>query len=162
MAGLELNADEMFVMAEQIERNGAAFYRKAATLFAEKKELLNKLALMEDGHLKTFQQMHKEITERERELSASDPDGEAVQLARVMANKKVFDLSKNPSDFIRGDHTLVDVFQFAIGLEKDSILFYLGMKAMVGRAAGRDRIDLLINEELKHIAWLSDEMSKVS
>jgi len=50
--GYDFNADEIFEMAEQIERNGASFYRKSAESIddpAEKKLLLD-LAAMEDEH----------------------------------------------------------------------------------------------------------------
>jgi len=50
------NADEIFEMAEQIERNGAKFYRRAAEQVTspDGSELLLNLAVMEDVHEKTF------------------------------------------------------------------------------------------------------------
>ena len=50
------NPDEILEMAEQIERNGARFYRQAAqgAQDAGVRELLQKLATMEDGHEKLF------------------------------------------------------------------------------------------------------------
>ena len=56
---ITFNADEIFEMAEQIERNGAAFYREAAgiTSDADVKEMLLSLAAMEEGHQKTFAQI---------------------------------------------------------------------------------------------------------
>ena len=57
--GITFNADEIFEMAEEIERNGAKFYREAAQKAADKqvKQMLLDMAAMEDGHLVTFQQM---------------------------------------------------------------------------------------------------------
>jgi rubrerythrin len=48
----EFNADDIFEMAEQIERNGAAFYREAATKTDDPatKEMMLEFATMEDGH----------------------------------------------------------------------------------------------------------------
>ena len=62
------NADEVFEMAEEIERNGARFYREAAAKAAnrEVKEMFLGMASMEDGHLRTFQEMRKSLTEQEK------------------------------------------------------------------------------------------------
>jgi len=45
----------------------------------------------------------------------------------------------------------------AIGLEKDSIVFYLGMKDAVPERLGRSRIDDIIREEMSHVYLLSRE-----
>ena len=45
----------------------------------------------------------------------------------------------------------------AIGLEKDSIVFYLGMKEMVPERLGGSRIDGIIREEMRHVNDLSRE-----
>ncbi len=53
----EFNADEILEMAEQIERNGARFYRKAAELVkdAAVSKLLQDLAAWEDGSYRIFE-----------------------------------------------------------------------------------------------------------
>jgi len=50
-----------------------------------------------------------------------------------------------------------DILQMAIGLEKDSIVFYLGMKEMVPERLGRGKIDGIIKEEMRHVNDLSRE-----
>jgi rubrerythrin len=47
------------------------------------------------------------------------------------------------------------VLNTAIGLEKESVLFYLGLKDMVAEQYGRERIDDIIREERRHIAQLT-------
>jgi rubrerythrin len=160
MGALAFNADEVFTIAEQIERNGAKFYRAAAQKFPAGRELFTKLAEMEDVHLKVFSEMHKTISEREKELTASDPDGEALQLAGIFANNKVFDTAKDPLEALKSCKDVNDVFQFAIGREKDSVVFYTGLKDMVSKSFGKDKLDLIIKEEMSHIVWLSREMDK--
>ncbi len=51
---MPFNADEVFEMAEQIERNGARFYRAAAKKIPEVSQVFSDLAAMEDEHEKTF------------------------------------------------------------------------------------------------------------
>ncbi len=48
---------------------------------------------------------------------------------------------------LTGDETMVQVIDTAIGLEKESILFYLGLKDIVPPKLGRVKIDEIIEEE---------------
>ncbi len=43
----------------------------------------------------------------------------------------------------------------AIGLEKESILFYLGLKDMVPPKYGQEKLDQIIHEEQRHVTQLS-------
>jgi rubrerythrin len=156
MTALQFNADEIFTMAEKIEQNGARFYRNAGKKFVEYTDLFERLAGMEDAHFKRFSQMHKNISEREKEALVSDPDGQAASLAEAWADGHVFNFKKDPSDSLKGLSGFADVIKFAIGLEKDSIVFYLGMKEMVPRSAGKDQLDAIIKEEMSHIKILND------
>ena len=73
------NADEIFEMAEQIERNGAKFYRKAAEPTAgENRDVLLRLAAMEDDHEKTFAAMRAELSAGEKQAVTADPDNTAA------------------------------------------------------------------------------------
>ena len=51
-----------------------------------------------------------------------------------------------------------DILKEAITAEKDSIVFYLGMKDLVPQALGKNRIDAVIKEEMAHIRTLSKEL----
>jgi rubrerythrin len=156
---IHLNADEVFQMAEQIERNGAKFYQTAAgrTADASMRQLMEDLAAMEARHEKTFAAMRAELTEAER-TAAFDPEGEAAAYLRAMASGHVFDL-KDPTKNLTGKETLGDLFHIAIGLEKDSIVFYLTMTDMVPKRFGKGKINSIINEEQKHIAILTRAMA---
>ena len=73
-------------MAEQLERNGAAFYRRAATadgLATDQQALLLRLASMEDDHEQTFREMRAELTGKEKAPTVFDPDGEAALYLRA-------------------------------------------------------------------------------
>ena len=64
----DFNADDVFEMAEQMERNSEKFYRAAAdsTQDSGNKEFLLELAVMEDAHEETFKAMRAEITAQEK------------------------------------------------------------------------------------------------
>jgi len=155
---MPFNADEVFEMAEQIERNGAKFYRAAAKKIPEVRQVFSDLAAMEDEHEKTFAAMRAELSGTELDPPVFDPDGQAQMYLRVMADEHVFNIKADPVEQLAGQDTPEDVLKMAIGLEKDSIAFYVGLKETVSRRAGKDKIEDIIKEEMGHIATLSQKL----
>jgi rubrerythrin len=151
----DFNADDMFEIAEQMERNGAKFYRTAAVAVsdAQSKAFLEKLAAMEDDHQKTFAQMRKQLSSDEKTSTVFDPEGEAVTYLRALADTRVF--FQKAIDTTSMEAILKD----AITAEKDSIVFYLGMRDAVPEKMGRNRLDAIIKEEMGHIHLLSKELA---
>jgi len=156
---MPFNADEVFEMAQQIERNGAKFYRAAAQKFPALRQMMLDLAAMEDRHEKTFAAMRAELSGPQTEPPVFDPDGEAQMYLRVLADGNVFDTKADPAARLVGKNTPQDVLKMAIGLEKDSIAFYVGLKGSVARKAGKDKVEAIIAEEVSHIAILSEKLN---
>ena len=150
------NADEIFEMAEQIERNGAKFYRKAAESIADARDLLLRLAAMEDEHERTFAAMRSELSEDEKTPLTFDPDNEAALYLQAMADGNVF--KSDPSESLSGNESILDILKTAIGLEKDSIIFYTSMKDVVPKTAGKEKVDAIIKEEIGHVVDLTKQL----
>ena len=150
----DFNADDVFEMAEQMERNGGKFYRTAAdnTNDTENKEFLLSLAEMEDQHEKTFKAMRGELTGQEKTSTVFDPEGEAALYLRALADTRVF--FEKEIDVT----TMRNILKSAIEAEKDSIVFYLGMKEAVPESFGKGRLDYIIKEEMGHIKMLSKKL----
>lgn len=159
--GVQFSADEVFEMAEQIERNGAKFYRKAADGAAGQtsRDMLLRLAAMEDDHEKTFSAMRAELSASDRQPVVFDPEGDIGMYLNAMADGYVFDVRTDPSEHLTGDESVEGVLKTAIGLEKESVVFYHGLKQMVPEGAGRSRVEDIINQEMGHIALLSRELA---
>jgi len=155
---MPFNADEVFEMAEQIERNGAKFYRTAAKRFPDLAPVLLDLARMEEDHEKTFAAMHAELSGEEVEQPVYDPDGEVQMYLRVMADGHVFDLNADPAEKLAGSKTSADVLRMGLRAERDSIAFYVGLKESVPKRAGKDRVQAIIKEEMGHMAILSEKL----
>ena len=151
----DFNADDVFEIAEQLERNGATFYRTAAeaTDDADARDFLLKLAAMEDDHEKTFSKMRSELKASEKVSTVFDPDGEEVKYLKALADTRVF--FEKPID----TSSLEAVLKDAITAEKDSIVFYLGMREAVPENLGRKRLDDVIQEEMGHIRLLSKSLT---
>ena len=153
----DFSADDIFSLAEEIERNGAAFYRDAARIVsaAAQKELLLHLADMEDGHEKMFKTMRAELTEKERAGTVFDPDDESALYLKALADMRVF--FDKPID----TSSMENILKAALTAEKDSIVLYLGMKDLVPEKSGKDRIDSIIKEEMGHIRLIGKELTAI-
>jgi len=157
------NADEVLEMAIRIEENGAAFYRKAAGLQSdeENRNFLEGLAVMEDRHQEIFTEMRKTLGETDKAGTVFDPHGELALYLASMADSLGGEGSPSAADALTGNETLEDIIKTALGLEKDSILFYLGVKNMVPPKYGRDKVEEIIEEERRHVAQLTGVLNKV-
>ena len=151
-------------MAEQIERNGARFYRRAAELVEEAaiRKLLEDLAAWEDGHERAFVTMRADLAAHESEPQVFDPEHEISMFLRAMADGHVFDARVDPADTLTGRESAEDILRMAIGQEKDSIVFYTGLKEMISQTAGRERIEAIIKEEMGHIGFLNREIAALN
>ena len=159
--GMPFNADEVFEMAEQIERNGAKFYRAAAEKFPQIGDLLLDLASMEDKHEETFAAMRAELSGTEAEPIVFDPNGEAQMYLQVMADDHIFNPQADPVEQLAGKESPEDVLKMAIGVERDSVAFYVGLKEAVSRRAGKDKVEDIIKEEISHVAILKKKIDSL-
>lgn len=150
----DFTADDVFEMAEQLERNGAKFYQDAAqhTDNPEYTKLLKGLSQMEVEHEKIFVKLRADLSGNETVSTVFDPQNESVLYLRALADTKVF--FEKEIDF----SSMKSVLKAAILAEKDSIVFYLGMKEMVPDKYGKDKLDKIIKEEMGHIKILGNEL----
>jgi len=150
----DFTADNVFEMAEQIEKNGAAFYRQAANDIndPEAKNFLLDLAAMEDNHEQTFSAMRKQLTESEKVQTVFDPDDETALYLKALADTRVFFEKELETS------SMTAILKAAILAEKDSIVFYLGMKDLVPEGLGQSKLDNIIKEEMSHIKLLSHRL----
>ena len=152
------NIDEILAMAEEIERNGAEYYTRAAQMTTDERKRcrLEDLAQMELNHERIFSEMRaSQPTVR----ASFDPDGEAGRYLGAIVDGQVFDYRAAPAAELAGK-SLVDVYRKALDLEKDSIIFYLGIRELVPEELGNTQMDDIIREEMGHIVLLSDDLKK--
>ncbi len=108
---------------------------------------------MEDGHLKIFQEMRKQLDASDREPTTFDPDNEAALYLQAMAASHGIEGKKDRLTKLSGNETIKEIFEIAVNAEKNSIVFYTALKNFVS-ATGRDKVDTIISEELGHLAIL--------
>ena len=159
---ISFNLDEIFEMAEQIEKNGVSFYREAARKTGDKatqKTFMN-LAEMEDGHLKTFSDMRKQLGASDREPTTFDPDNEAALYLQAMADSHGSEGKKDRQTKLTGEETIREIFEIAVYAEKNSIVFYTALKELVP-VSGIDKVEAIISEELGHLVILKTQLAQM-
>jgi rubrerythrin len=160
---MAFNADEIFEMAEEVERNGAKFYREVAAKASDRKtkEMFLGLAAMEDGHLRTFREMRAALSDQEKGGTTFDPDNEAALYLQAMADAKGFEGMRSPTEKLTGRESMPELLEIAIDAEKNSVMFYVGLKGMVAARAGKDKVEGVIREEVGHVAQLRRELAAI-
>ena len=161
---IKFNIDEVLKMAVRIEQGGAAFYTRAAGLKkdAASADFLKKLAAVEKQHQAAFEAMRAELTDDEKEATAYDPWGEAELYLEAMADTHGGEGDPKAAAKLTGRESLADILTTAIGMEKDSILFYVGIKELVPAHLGGKKIDKVIKEEWGHVAILQRHLKELA
>ena len=152
---LDFTADEVFEMAEQLEQNGAKFYRQAAASVTDdaNKTILLDLAAMEDEHEKTFAEMRKALTAQEKQSTTFDPEEETMAYLKALVDTRVF--FKKEID----TSSMKEILKAALVAEKDAIVFFMGLKEMVPENLGKKRLGDIIKEEMSHIKLIGKQLA---
>ena len=153
------NAEEVLEIAVQIEKNGAAFYRRAAEILEDPaaKNMLEELAVMEDGHEITFENMRGDPDLLSQLLG--DPDGPVTSYLKALAGGHIFNKSENPAAVLKKGVSVKEVLKKALQLEMTSIAYYHGIHEKMPRELGKHKIGDIIHEEMDHVAMITKMLS---
>ncbi|MDX9702930.1 MAG: ferritin family protein [Candidatus Auribacterota bacterium] len=160
----KFNIKEIFEIAIRIEQNGAYYYQRCAQTLddSDVKDLLTLLAEMEVKHEHIFMELLNQ-SERDVHLAENfDPDDEAVKYVQALADGHVFDLSTDPASQLTGNETIENILKTALSREKESIVYYLGLKDFVPGELGKDKVDSIIREEMTHIVFISNALRQLN
>ncbi len=149
-------AGELFDIAVGIERNGVAYYDSLSQLTSDPglKKTYEQLAQMERLHVGMFQKMRTGAGASGAVVPAPD-EAEYGTYLKALIDSSVFTDDKVARELARRASGPAEALQLALGAEKDSILFYTGMRDLVPQV-DRDAVDAIIREERQHIRELSD------
>src|SRR4030042_1280384 len=161
---VNFTAFEIFEIAEQIERNGAKFYRDAATVSPDKsmQRFFTQLAEMEDRHEKIFADMRQSLQDKSDDTNIFDPNSEMVYYLRAMAKSAGWEGKAAPHTEFAGCEKPVEVIKRAIEAERASIDYYLGVKEFVSVPDDKEKVDEIIKEEMSHVVTLQKHLEQLS
>ena len=148
---------EVLEQAIRTEQLGNEFYNDMAKRFERDTELNNLftfLAQQEVQHGKTFSEIKAGTEEEEFENWE-----EVSNYLRAVVESEFF-LGKNKSlSSMKNISSPLEAVNFAIGFERETILYFLGLKEAVKE---KQVVDKIINEEKRHIILLSSYRSSLS
>lgn len=140
--------DDIREIAVQIEQNGEQTYRRAAHVYAGKKEvgeLFARMADEEQQHAQWFSSISsvRELEDAQRELELM-----GRRLLKEMVADQTFSLDQQCLE--RSENLLETLAQSRM-FEEDTILFYEFLLGIVDEDETRARIDAIIAEERRHV-----------
>lgn len=141
---------EVIEQAVQTEKLGFDFYTGMGAKFpqeSEFKKLFDTLAKKEKTHEQRFQELKKIVHEE----SLENWDEVSLYLRAIVEGEFFLGKQKTLSN-LETVHTVEDAIRFAIGFEKETLLYFYGVRDLVKE---KDVVDEIINEEKSHIMWLS-------
>jgi len=141
---------EVVEQAIQTERLGYEFYTTMKERFREDERftrLFSTLAEKELVHEKRFSELLDIIKDEEPENWE-----EASEYLRAIVESEFF-LGKNKAlPTLSHVRSIDDAVQFAIGFEKETLLYFYGL---LGSVKEKEIVEEIINEEKSHIKWLA-------
>ncbi|NLB54863.1 MAG: ferritin family protein [Lentisphaerae bacterium] len=160
--GIMFNIEEVLAIAEEIERNGVAFYEKIASMYSgEISRFLLDLAAMERMHLLTFKQMRKEHKAAEYAEQFSDPFAEAILYLDSLAGGFGGEGDMTTANKFTGKESLREILLTAISLEEKSIILYTTLRDLVRSEEDKAVVTQIINEEKGHIVDLTGHLKEL-
>jgi len=142
---------EAIEQAVQTEKLGNEFYTMMSGKFEDNepmKNLFDTLAAKEKMHEKTFLSLKERVGDAHVENWE-----EASKYMKAIVESEYF-LGKNKSlPELKNIQSIEDAVRFAIGFEKETLLYFHQMKDIVD---DKETISAIIKEEQSHLIWLSD------
>jgi rubrerythrin len=162
---IRFNAHEVLSMAVRIAENGHRFYARGIEVCqgAPTRALFERLSETWAKHAAHFRHVADSdgLQDQLDATSELTPAWDVELYLQAMVDTQVFDHRTRFEDELSCDLTADAVLAKAIGFEKETVLFFLGMQQLVPERLGRDVVSRLIDEEMRHIAELVAEQNAV-
>lgn len=151
------NAAEVIDMGIEKEIKRRDFYAYTAERFQDKdmKALFTKLRDWEDTHIKKFTEIRDGIEEDETTESF---EGELASYIKAAVDDILYK-QVTKEWFAKSIKCELEAIQYGIGFEKDAILFFNELLRYMN-PYHKERVQGLIDEEKKHLVYLSELKEK--
>jgi len=154
------SGSEVVEIAVQIEICGQAYYEAAiANARSDKaRDIFAYLREEEKRHAKIFREMLPQMGDVEAPWRDNE---DYVNYMHALAENRVFPTPDAAREAVRGLPDDASAIRYALGFEKDTILFFYELRSIV-RDKDQAVIDELIEEERGHIRQLNELLKAVS
>ncbi len=153
------SGSEIVELGVQIEKNGRDFYNALIkkSKHKEAKPIFEYLSGEEEKHIATFEKILDSVHKYEPQESYP---GEYFAYMNALASDYVFTQKDKGKEIAVGIKNDKDAINMGIQFEKDSIVFYGGIKRVVPEYDHKI-VDELIEQEQKHLKQLIELKSKI-
>ena len=150
---------EVVEIGIQIEKNGGDFYNELAKRSKNKKaaEIFRYLAEQEEKHIAVFKRILNTVQKYEPQESYP---GEYFAYMNALASEYVFTKKGKGRQIAKKIKNDKEAVEMGIGFEKDSILFYIGIKQSIPKD-DQNLIEELIKQEKDHLRQLTELKKKL-
>ena len=159
----KLNLKEIIEIAIQIERAGAAFYKRLREVAdnADTIELFEHLEKAEHQHIHDFEQVLRSALEKPGKLEYSTTEEELLYL-RAFAYRQIF---SSPEDAVQKAGSLsdpIEAIDMALDFELRSVTFFQEMAQLIQDPDDRTSVEELARQEKTHAANLTRIREKLT
>jgi rubrerythrin len=161
---ISYNADEIYEIGVMIEKNGKRFYEAAADTSQQAlvKDFFSRLAAWESEHIKLFSTLKDGLSGKAQVELTYDPANELSLYLQAAADTHIFRADADIAGLVSRCKTTIDALSMALTFEKDSVVLYSTMLNLVPQHLGKNDVEKILQEELKHVAIITDEMKKLN
>jgi rubrerythrin len=158
------NTREIFEIGVQIEKNGRAFYAAAAEKSDDQdtKQFLLSLSEWESEHVAIFTDLLRQIDSESTIEQEKDLDDQFHQYLKAAADSHIFVRVEDSTTLLAKSASPLDILTHALQFEKDSVVLYTAMKELVPQSMGKEKVNALIYEEMRHVALIGDQIAQLS
>lgn len=157
---MQLKPNELIHFGMQIEERGFKFFQGMAASVADPdvKKVFVQLSDEEEKHYNLFEKMMIEVNTYDPPEYYMD---EYEAYVWSLANNHVLTGKADPEQYLEKVKTPMDAVDMAIGIEKDTLLFFIALKKIVYKE-GQKVIEMLIDQENLHVKSLLELKRKLS
>ena len=157
---IAFSGSELINIAIGIEQRGIAFYDIMAKSTEDTgvRDIFQYLTDMERTHIDIFEGM---LGETDKYQIPETYAGEYSTYLQALVDTAVFTDDAITSEMATRASSDIEALELAIGAEKDSILFYYGMKEVLPQSA-QSMVDKIISEEKSHLREISELKNKLA
>ncbi len=157
--GIMFTSQEIIETAISAEVNSKKFYEEMSKKVKEKeiKKLFEELANIEKAHINDFKSLYDKIKNKKEEIAGDEE--EFSRYMRSYMESWVFKTFEEKKDMVNVND-IQSILNFAISFERETILFYHGIKDNVSKEASKI-VNEIIKQEIEHIINLDNILKEM-
>lgn len=146
---------EVIKFAIEKEEQSIALYEKMAEKTTEHRQFFEKLVAEEKNHEAIYAQMLTTVPDEQTPGVMEDEEYAQYTTELIDAGRRIPPIMEGEVDSLR------TVLSYALAREKESVIFYVGLKNLVP-TKNKEQIEKIIKEEFKHVAMFIDLRKKLN